>query len=114
MQAYGTGEFRLQSPDELVQQHGFIIRIQAPQKGFELGGVLPHRSRPLRDGHQLALRLLGADVGTKPLQEGRAQLGPISGHLSLSALVCCVPLMRGIAQKGHSIRDLLCVITSHK
>ena len=114
MQTYGTSKFRLQSPHKLVEQHGFIVRIQAPQKGLELGGVLPNRSRPLRDSHQLALRLLRAYVGTKTLQEGRAQLGPISGHLSLPSFVCCIPLMRGIAQEGNSEGDLLCVITPHK
>ena len=114
MQTYGAGKLRLQPPDELVQQHGFIVRIQAPQKSLELGGVLPYRSCPLRDGHQLALRLLGADVGTKPLQEGRAQLGPIPGHPFLPSFIAYVPLMRRVAQEGHGKGDLLFVITSHK
>ena len=48
------------------------------------------------------------------LEQRHAQLSPISGHLTISSFVCHIPLMRSITQEGNGIRDLLCVITSHK
>ena len=68
----------------------------------------------MRDGHQLALCLLGTDIRSELLQQQIAQLSPITGRILVSSFTPNVPLMRRFTQECHRVGDLLGVTAPHK